>query len=159
MVKETKVPDENNIWGECANHYTTDEVCVSLQAHRGVMVSMLASSRVDHGFEPRSGQIKDYKTGICCFSAKHTALRSKTKDWLTRDQNNVSKLGDICIRGLLFQWASTIKIQLSMLVKNKSDLIIISLKTNLFSPWYGWKIAELALNNTHSLTVFQYTCI
>ena len=32
------------------------------------------------------------------------------------------------------------------------DLIIISLKINLFLPWYSWKIAELALNNIHSLT-------
>jgi hypothetical protein len=44
------------------------------------MVSVLASSAVDHGFEPRSGQIKDYKIGICCFSAKHTALKRKNKD-------------------------------------------------------------------------------
>jgi len=28
------------------------------------------------------------------------------------------------------------------------------LKINLFSPWYSWKIAELALNNNHSLTQF-----
>jgi hypothetical protein len=45
------------------------------------MVSGLASSAVDRGFDPRSGQTKDYKIGICCFSAKHTALRSKSKDW------------------------------------------------------------------------------
>ena len=31
----------------------------------GVMVSVLASSVVDRGFELRAGQIKDYKTGIC----------------------------------------------------------------------------------------------
>jgi hypothetical protein len=37
------------------------------------MVSMLASSAVDRGFEPRSGQTKDYKIGICCFSAKYGA--------------------------------------------------------------------------------------
>jgi hypothetical protein len=37
----------------------------------GVMVSTLASSEVDRGFEPWSGQTKDYKIGICCFSAKH----------------------------------------------------------------------------------------
>jgi hypothetical protein len=43
----------------------------------GVMVSVLASIAVDHGFEPRSGQTKDYKIGICCFSAKHTASRIK----------------------------------------------------------------------------------
>jgi hypothetical protein len=30
----------------------------------GVMVSMLASSEVDRGFEPRSGQTKDCKIGI-----------------------------------------------------------------------------------------------
>ena len=38
----------------------------------GVMVSELASSAVDRGFKPRSGQTKDYKIGICCFSAKHS---------------------------------------------------------------------------------------
>jgi hypothetical protein len=35
---------------------------------------------------------------------------------LARNQDNVYEWGDISIRGLLFQWASTIKIQLSMLV-------------------------------------------
>jgi hypothetical protein len=29
-------------------------------------------------------------------------------------------------------------------------LITISLKINLFSPWYGWNIAELALINNHA---------
>jgi hypothetical protein len=47
---------------------------------------------------------------------------------------------------------STIKIQLSVLVWNKADLIIIALKLNLFSPSHSWKIAELELNNNHSLT-------
>jgi hypothetical protein len=42
----------------------------------GVMVSVLTSSVVDRGFEPLSGLTKDYKIGICCFSAKHAALRS-----------------------------------------------------------------------------------
>jgi hypothetical protein len=44
------------------------------------MVSMLILSGVEHGFEPRSGQTKDYKMGICCFSAKHAALKRKSKD-------------------------------------------------------------------------------
>jgi hypothetical protein len=39
----------------------------------GVMVSVLVSSAVDCGFEPRSGQTIDYKIVICCFSAKHAA--------------------------------------------------------------------------------------
>ena len=30
-----------------------------------VMVSVLASSAVDRGWEPRSGQTKNYKIGIC----------------------------------------------------------------------------------------------
>ena len=55
------------------------------------MVSMLASNAVDSGFEPRSGQTKDYKIGICRFSAKHAALRRKSKVWLAWSQNNVSK--------------------------------------------------------------------
>jgi hypothetical protein len=49
------------------------------------MVSVLASSTVDRGFEPRSGQTKHCKLGICCFSAKHAVLRRKSKDWLARD--------------------------------------------------------------------------
>ena len=57
----------------------------------GVMVSVITSSAVDRGFEPRSGQTKGYEIGMCCFFAKHTALRRKTKDWLARNQNNVSE--------------------------------------------------------------------
>ena len=48
------------------------------------MVSVLASSAIDRGFEPRSGQTKDYKIDICCFSAKHAALRRNSKDWMAR---------------------------------------------------------------------------
>jgi hypothetical protein len=75
------------------------------QKHRigGVMVSLLASSAVGHGFEPRSDQTKDYKFGICCFSAKNAALRRKSKDWLARNRNNVSEWSDIFTRELLFQ--------------------------------------------------------
>jgi hypothetical protein len=67
------------------------------------MVSVLASSAVDRWFEPWSGQTKDYKIGMCCFSDKHAALRRKSKDWLTRNQNNVSDRSDMSTRGLLFQ--------------------------------------------------------
>jgi hypothetical protein len=80
------------------------------------MISVLASSAVVRGFERRSGQSKDCKIGICCFSAKYAALRRKSKDWLARIQNKVSEWDDMSIYGLLFQWVSTIKIQLSVLV-------------------------------------------
>jgi hypothetical protein len=53
------------------------------------MVSVLASSAVDHGFKPQSGQTKGYKIDICCLSAKHAALRRKSRDWLAWNQDNV----------------------------------------------------------------------
>jgi hypothetical protein len=56
------------------------------------MVNVLASSAVDRGFELRSGQTKDYKIGISCFSAKHAALRRKSKDWLARMERHVYPL-------------------------------------------------------------------
>jgi hypothetical protein len=67
------------------------------------MVNMLGSSAVDCEFGSRSGYTKDNKIGICCFSAKHTALRKKSTDWLARNQNNVSEWSDMSTRGLLFQ--------------------------------------------------------
>ena len=69
----------------------------------GVMVNVLVSSAVDREFEPQSGQTKDYEIGICCFPAKHAALRRKSKDWLARNQNNGSERSDVSTCGLLFQ--------------------------------------------------------
>ena len=60
-----------------------------------VMVSVLASSVIDCGYELRSCHTKEYIIGICCFSAKNAALRRKSKDWLARNQNNVSEWSDI----------------------------------------------------------------
>ena len=67
------------------------------------MVSVLVSSVVDRGFEPLSGQTKDYKIASCCFSSKHSVLRSKSKDWLARNQNNVSEWSNMSTQGLLLQ--------------------------------------------------------
>ena len=67
------------------------------------MFSVLASSVVDRGFEPGSGQTKDYEIGMCCFSVKHAALRRKSKDLLARNQDNVSEWSDMSTHGLLFQ--------------------------------------------------------
>ena len=53
----------------------------------GVMASVLASRAVDHRFDPRSGQTKDFKIDICCFSGKHATLRRKGKDWLAWNQD------------------------------------------------------------------------
>ena len=72
---------------------------------------------------------------------------------MARNQDNVTGWGDMPIRRPLFHVACTIKIQLSVLVSLKADLIPISLKINLFWSWYRWTIAELALKNNHSLTL------
>jgi hypothetical protein len=48
-------------------------------------------SVLDRGFEPRSVQTKNYAIGMCCFSAQQAALRRKSKDWLGRNQDNVSE--------------------------------------------------------------------
>jgi len=64
----------------------------------GVTVSVLASSVVDRRFQPLSNQTSDYEIGICCFSAKVVVLKRKSKDWLARNQDNVSEWGDMSIR-------------------------------------------------------------
>ena len=61
----------------------------------GVMVSVLASSVVDRGF-------KNYKIGICCFSAKQATLQRKSKDWLAWNQDNVSEWGEMSILDCCF---------------------------------------------------------
>ena len=67
----------------------------------GIMVSVLASSAVDRGFESQSGPTKDFKIVFWCFSAKHATLRRKSKDWLARNQDNVSEWGNMSIRGVV----------------------------------------------------------
>jgi len=42
------------------------------------------------------GLPNDDELGICCFPAKHMVLRSKNKDGLDRNQDNVSG-GETCI--------------------------------------------------------------
>jgi hypothetical protein len=66
-----------------------------------VIVSVLALSAIDCGYEPRSGQTKEYKIGICCFSAKNASLKRKSKDWLAQNGNNVSEWSDMSTCWLL----------------------------------------------------------
>ena len=91
-------------WNICIR-WETDQKCSPKTLIGSVIVSVLASSAVDRGFESRSSQTKDYKIDMCCFSAEHAALRRKGKDWLARNQDNFSVLGDMSIREL-FQWVN-----------------------------------------------------
>ena len=66
------------------------------------MVSVLAPSVVNRGFQPRSDQTKDYKIGICCFSAKHS-IQEKEQRLIGSNQNNVSEWSNMSTHGLLLQ--------------------------------------------------------
>ena len=63
--------------------------------------------------------IKDYEIDIYCISTKHAALRTKCKDWLARNQDNVSEWDNMPIRRQLFTfselycWSSTKRSSLS----------------------------------------------
>jgi hypothetical protein len=46
------------------------------------IVCILASIEIDHWFDSLLLLSQTYKIDICCFSAKHTTLMSKSKDWL-----------------------------------------------------------------------------
>ena len=66
------------------------------------MVSIPLSSVVDCWMDssPSLGQNKDYKIDICFFFDKHVVLQSKSNDWFTWNQYNVSEWGDIYLSGL-----------------------------------------------------------
>jgi hypothetical protein len=52
---------------------------------------------LDRGFWPKSNQTKDNQISICCGSTnyKHAVIKSKSKNWLTRNQINVSEWSDM----------------------------------------------------------------
>ena len=54
------------------------------------MVSVLASSAVDRGFEPRWIKPKTMKLVFVASSLRKSAVKRKSKDWLSQNQENVS---------------------------------------------------------------------
>jgi hypothetical protein len=81
-------------------YVTYVNMCLYLFYHYhicSVMVRVL--SAVDCG--PQSGKTKDYKIYICYFSVKHATLRSKSKDWLAQNQDNVLECSNMCTCGLV----------------------------------------------------------
>ena len=102
----------------CSVYISLDDVHLYMQL---VSITFKATTAV-----PQSAQIKDHQIVICCFSAKLAALRNKSKYWLVWNNDNVFLRGATCLPADLFQWAITVKIQLSVLVKYRADIIIIS---------------------------------
>ena len=74
------------------------------------MVSMLASSVVDRLF--KSDRVKPKTMQLVFVASLLRNIKEKEQTLVGSE----SGLGDMYIRGLLFQWTSTIKIQQSMLV-------------------------------------------
>ena len=103
----------------------------------GVMVCVLASGAVHRGFDPRQCKTKDYKIGVCCFSAKHAALRRNNKDWLARNRDNV------CPNGATFLSADCCFSELALSKSNKASS---SFHWNITCSSYdiAEKIVELA---------------
>ena len=60
------------------------------------MVSVLTLIAVDCGFSPDRIKPKTIKKKFC-FSAKHVALRRKSKDWLAMNQDNVLEWTDVSV--------------------------------------------------------------
>ena len=89
--------------------WETDQKCSPKTLIGSVIVSVLASSAVYRGFKSRSDQTKDYQLVFVAYNAKHAELRRKSKDWLPRNQDNVSEWSDMYIRGLLFPLANTMQ--------------------------------------------------
>ena len=86
----------------------------------GVMISVLTLGAVDLGSS--SGRVKPMTIKLVFVASPlstHAAIRSKSKDWLAENQDNVSECGDMSTHRLLFQRASSIKIQLSVLEQSR----------------------------------------
>jgi hypothetical protein len=75
----------------------------------------------------------------------------KGKDWYARNQNSMSEWRDMSPRELLFQWAITMKIKLSVLVY-KVDIMIISSNITCSCHAIAEPLGHLVINNNHSVT-------
>ena len=115
-------------------HYVPEQHSFLSNRIGDAMVSVFASSSVDRGLEYRCGQTKDNTIDICCFSAKHIALRRKSKEWLARNQDNVFE------SGMLFQCTSTMQVQLNALVWYKAGNIIVTCsRCDIAEKWPIWR--------------------
>ena len=74
--------------------------------------------------------------------------------WFTMNQENVSEWSDISTCRLCQSISALKKIQLSMLVSYKAD--IISLKCNFYYPWLSWQIAHLGATEHLHCHIYTY---
>jgi hypothetical protein len=97
-----------------------------------------------------------YIIGVCCFSTNHAQLRSKSKDWLARNQNNVFEWRDMSNHGLFNKLALSKSNSACWSGIKRTSSSYSHQKCNyVFSPRYSRNVTELALNNNHSLVKHQ----
>jgi hypothetical protein len=111
---------------------------------------LLGRNAADRGFDPRSGQTKDYKIGICWFSAKQTPLRWSSKDWLTRNQDNVSEWGNMFTHELLshIMWWSL------LMTSSRSWFCVgTPVSTTNWPPRYSRNIGESGVQHQLSISL------
>jgi hypothetical protein len=99
-------------------------ILISISSQRWYISWRPFSKAEDRGFEPRLGQINDYKIVIYRASGTHITLSSKSNALLSRIQDNVP--ADLLLS------ATNISIKLSVLVLYKADFIIISSNVTYF---------------------------
>jgi hypothetical protein len=110
-----------------ASHFTNARPSISFsssgchwlllqQASSSSLISKTTSSVVDHGFVLRSGKTKDNNIVICRISAQDAALRSKSKNMLARNQDNVSEWSAFLPMGCCISQLALKNIKLSVFV-------------------------------------------
>ena len=99
------------------------------------MVSMLASSAVDRGFEPRSGQTKDYKISVFKLNNNHSLTCSPFTDmsWRWRSEGTPLRWSYVP-SNLNVDWESVTK-------------LLCMLRT----IWIGWKMSWAHLHLYHNI--------
>jgi len=54
-------------------------------------------------------QIKGHAIGVCCYSTKHASLRSKSKELLAQNLDNLPEWRVMTTCGSLFQWTGPLQ--------------------------------------------------
>ena len=106
------------------------------------MASVLASSAGDCGFEPLSGETKDYKIGNYCFSAKHVTL-SITGMVFNATFNNISVISWRSVllvkeTGVIGEYNRPVASHWQTLSHNVVDLALIEIRTHNISGDGHW---------------------
>ena len=136
-------------------HQSINLYCANLIS--GVMVSIVASSGLDRGVKSCSGQTKDYKVGICCFSAKHAALMRKRQDWFARNQMYVLALSLSWSYGSWIYNYKYVPMQSVPMLRVWIPLMARCIRYNIILYWCQWLATGLWFSPDASLSFINKT--